>query len=111
MEPSLMSNDYSPRYLPASSLKEKVPFRIEGIYESGRHITLYMREYDCPRQTMTFLLNPLITEAFPPIREFNRQRNVEEATLHFKYCVCAPSNDGDYFIIRISDKRFVKYLF
>jgi hypothetical protein len=56
------------------------------------------------------LLIPRIAEAFRRVRKFNRQRNGEASTLHLKYFGCA-FYAGGYPIIRISGRKFVKYLF
>jgi hypothetical protein len=98
------------RYLAICKLKERVTYRIEGIYDSGQRILLCIRQYDCPQQIETMLLRPRMAEAFRRVREFNRQRNGEASTMHLKYYGHAP-NDGSYPIIRISGRKFFQYLF
>jgi hypothetical protein len=97
------------RNLSINRLKERVPYRIEEICDSGERVTLYIKEYNCPPQTVTILLIPRIAEAFRRVRELNRQKNGEAADIHLKYYGFS-AFDGGLPIIRISGRNFLKYL-
>jgi hypothetical protein len=100
-----------PLYLPISLLKEKAPYRIMEIHDSGRHILLQIRDYNCPQHPIEMLLlNPQMVEAFRWAEKFNQQKNREVSLMRLKYYGYATSNDAGYPIVKIFGRRFFKYL-
>jgi hypothetical protein len=96
------------RYLPLSLLKENVPYRIMAIRDYGQYIFLQIREYDYPQHPIeTLLLNSQMAEAFRWALKFNKHKNGDASVMHLKYY---GYGDGRFPILRISGKRFFKYL-
>jgi hypothetical protein len=95
-------------YLPLSLLKEKVPYRIMDVRDYGQHIYIQIREYKFPQFPVdTLLLDPKMVESFRWAVEYNKDTNGEYSIMHFKYY---GHNDEGLPIVRVSGKRFFKYL-
>jgi hypothetical protein len=97
-----------PKYVSIYTLERGVPYRITEICECSGRILLRLFSYKYPTLLFeTLLLHPGLADAFRKAVECIHHVNGNEANIHLKFY--GWSHEGDP-IIRISSKKFIKYL-